>query len=233
MGNADGRKLQACQLAFNWIYDYLLFMMKVKLKRFFHRGFLVLIIFIFATNMFIWVQAKPYIYKSVENVKEAQTGLILGAAVGADGTLSPIFKHRVDKALELYKQKKVSKILASGDNSTVYHNEVNPVRNYLLSKGVPAGDIFLDHAGFDTYSTMYRARDIFKVSSIVIVTQAFHLPRAVFIARSLGIDAYGISALNGKKVVKNYIREIFANEKAIFNVMFDRKPKFLGKEIPI
>src|SRR6185295_18531017 len=98
--------------------------------------------------------------------------------------------------IELYKAGTVSKILVSGDNSTVSHNEVNPVRDYLLASGIPDRDIFLDHAGFDTYSTMYRARDIFGVASILIATQSFHLPRAVFIARALGVDAYGVDADN-------------------------------------
>ena len=159
--------------------------------------------------------------------------LIPGAAVLKNGALSSIFKDRVNTAIELYQAKKVSKILVSGDNSTISHNEVNPVRNYLLEKGVPDEDIFLDHAGFDTYSTMYRARDIFQVSSIIISTQSFHLPRSVFIARMLGINAFGISADVGHILFKNYIREIFANEKAVLELIFHIKPKFLGDVIPI
>jgi len=194
---------------------------------------LALLIFIFLTNLVIYVGSKPYIYDKVEEVGEQQVVLILGASVYRKGTLSPIFQNRVDKAIELYGAKKAFKFLASGDNSTVEHNEVNAVKKYLLAKGIPEEDIFLDHAGFDTYSTMYRARDIFQVSSVIIVTQSFHLPRAVFIARKLGIEAYGVSAYDGNVRVKNYVREIFANEKAAFDLIFHTKPKFLGEAIPI
>lgn len=208
----------------------------MKIKRF--SVFLIRIaglavFFVVLTQVMIYLGTTFYIYEEVADVPTGQTALILGAAVYQDGTLSPIYESRVDKAIELYKEKKVSKILASGDNSTVEHNEVNPVRIYLLGKGIPDEDIFLDHAGFDTYSTMYRARDIFKVSSIIIVSQSFHLPRAVFLARSLGINAYGISAGEEPAPIKNYVREIFANEKAVLNLIFHRKPKYLGEEIPI
>jgi SanA protein len=189
--------------------------------------------FIFMINLFIHVRAQAYIYKNIKDVPEAQVALIPGAAILANGNISAIFRDRVDTAIELYKAKKVSKILVSGDNSTLSHNEVNPVRDYLLGKGIPDTDIFLDHAGFDTYSTMYRARDIFQVTSIIISTQSFHLPRAVFIARALGLKAYGLSADEGHILFKNYVREVLANEKAVFSLFFQIKPKFLGDVIPI
>lgn len=177
--------------------------------------------------------SKKYMYNDASLVPATETALIPGAAVSSEGVLSPIFLDRVDTAIGLYKAQKVSKILVSGDNSTIDHNEVNPVRLYLMSKGIPEQDIFLDHAGFDTYSSMYRARDIFKVSSIIIVTQSFHLPRAVFIARELGIEAYGFDADEGHILLRNYVREVFANEKAVLNLLFHRQPKFLGKTVPI
>lgn len=197
------------------------------------KGALILAVFVFLTNAVIYLFSKAYIYKNIEDVKEAQTVLIPGAAVLSNGGLSPIFEDRVNTAIELYKIKKVQKILVSGDNSTISHNEVNPVRNYLLEKGVPDEDIFLDHAGFDTYSSMYRARDIFQVDSVIISTQSFHLSRAVFIARMLDLKAYGISADDGHILFKNYIREVFANEKAVFNLIFHTQPKYLGEVIPI
>ncbi|HEY4494387.1 MAG TPA: ElyC/SanA/YdcF family protein [Candidatus Paceibacterota bacterium] len=208
----------------------------MKLKRYFilaAYGAGAVLVFIFLTNLVIYADSKPYIYRNIKDVSEAQTVVIPGAAVSSDGGLSNIFEDRVNTAIELYKAKKASKILVSGDNSTVAHNEVNPVRNYLINKGIPDEDIFLDHAGFDTYSTMYRARDIFQVSSIIVSTQSFHLPRAVFIARSLGLKAYGVSADAGHILFKNYIREIFANEKVVFNLALNRVPKFLGDVIPI
>jgi SanA protein len=184
-------------------------------------------------NGFIFFSTTAYIYHDTAIVPTAAVVLIPGAAILASGALSPIFVDRVDTAITLYRNKTVAKILVSGDNSTVSYNEVNPVRLYLLDKGVADEDIFLDHAGFDTYSTMYRARAIFGVSSVVIATQSFHLPRAVFIARQLGMDAYGIDADKGHMLVRNYIREVFADEKAVMDLVTHRVPKYLGDTIPI
>ena len=192
-----------------------------------------LVVFILTVNLIVYASSRAHIYQDVKEAKEAQTVIILGAGVSAKGELSPFFKDRVDKAIEFYKAKKAGKILVSGDNSTTWHNEVNPVRDYLLSKDIPDENIFLDHAGFDTYSTMYRARDIFKVSSVVIVSQSFHLPRAVFIARSLGLDASGLAADDRPASISHYMREVLANEKAAMNLIFHRQPKFLGEAIPI
>ena len=184
-------------------------------------------------NLVVHSSTKAYLYNTVADAPVAQAALIPGAAILKDRSLSPVFRDRVDMAIRLYEAKKISKILVSGDNSTVSHNEVNPVRLYLISKGVPDQDIFLDHAGFDTYSTMYRARDIFGVSSVLITTQSFHLPRAVYIARQLGIEAYGVNADAGHYLLSNYIREVFADEKAVLDLILHAKPKYLGEAIPI
>ena len=207
--------------------------LQIRCRRFLAWGSGLLIIFIFATNLIIYAGTKQYIYNTVADAPSAQAALIPGAAILINGGLSPIFLDRVNTAIKLYEAGKVKKILVSGDNSTVSHNEVNPVRLYLLSKGIPDKDIFLDHAGFDTYSTMYRARDVFSVNSLVITSQSFHLPRAVFIARNLGMSAFGLNADAGNILFKNYVRETFANEKAIVNLILHRKPKYLGDPIPI
>lgn len=193
----------------------------------------IIIFLILVTNAAIVFATHGYIYKNAAEAPAAQAALIPGAAILRNGGLSPIFKDRVDMAIELYKAKKVHKILISGDNSTVSYNEVNPVRDYLLAKGMPDEDIFLDHAGFDTYSTMYRARDIFHVTSTLITTQSFHLPRAVYIARNLGINAMGVVSDKGHSLFSNYVREVLADEKAMIDLLTRRKPKFLGPEIPI
>ncbi len=204
-----------------------------RLSFFVGLGLWFLFIFVFVTNVVVHIESKPYIYNNPADAPNAEVALIPGAAILKDGELSPIFIDRADMAITLYKTGKVSKILVSGDNSTVSHNEVNPVRLYLLGKNIPDRDIFLDHAGFDTYSTLYRARDIFGVSSVLIATQSFHLPRAVFIALRLGLNAYGVNADVGHILLRNYIREIFSDEKAAFDLLFDTKPKYLGDTIPI
>lgn len=185
------------------------------------------------TNTYVRLSTKSYIYDNSSDAPEASVAMIPGAAILADGTPTPIFIDRADTAIDLYKMGKVSKVLVSGDNSTVSHNEVNPVRLYLLTRGIPDEDIFLDHAGFDTYSSMYRARAIFGVSSLLVATQSFHLSRAIYIARALGIDAYGVNADVGHMLPRNYVREMFANEKALFDLIFHTRPKYLGDTIPI
>jgi len=181
----------------------------------------------------IQVQTKPYIYATVASAPTTQVALVLGASVLQNGTLSGVLQERVDKAIELYQAHKVSKILMTGDNSTVNHNEVEPVRRYLLAAGIPPEDIFLDHAGFDTYSSMYRARDVFGVTSVTIVTQPFHLPRALYIARKLGLNAVGVEAGSGEAYFYNTLREAPASVKAGLDLLFYRVPKYLGPQFPI
>ncbi len=194
---------------------------------------ILIILFIIFISIIIKLKTKAYIWNDVKEIPHTEVAVILGASILTNGNLSPILIDRVDSAIKLYNAKKVEKILVTGDNSTVAYNEVNPVRIYLLGKGIPDKNIFLDHAGFDTYSSMYRARDIFLADSITIVTQSFHLPRSVFIARVLGMNAYGLNADNGHYKFRNYIREMFANIKAVINLVLYREPKYLGKEIPL
>ena len=175
----------------------------------------------------------PYIFKSIETTPKTQVALVLGASVTAGGNLSPVLKERADQAVTLYRAGKVRKILVTGDNATLSHDEVDPVGKYMFALGIPKADIFLDHAGFDTYSSMYRARDVFDVTSMTIVSQPFHLPRAVYIARSLGLTAYASQANTNGLNLYNYIREIPASTKAEYDILFSRVPKYLGKQYPI
>lgn len=142
---------------------------------------------------------------------------------------------RVKTAVELYREKKVQKLLFTGDHGRLHYDEVNHMRRYAEALGVPREDIFLDHAGFDTYDSMYRARHIFQVESAVVVTQEFHLPRALYIARALGLNAVGVAADKYRYigVEQYYLREIPARVKAFFNVSTGAKPRFLGEVIPI
>ncbi len=182
---------------------------------------------------FIASQSRKYIYESTETVPVTDVAMVLGASVTSSGDLSGILKERADEAVALYRAGKVKKILVTGDNGTVSHNEVDPTARYLASIGIRADDIFLDHAGFDTYSSMYRARDVFAVHSVTVVSQDFHLPRAVYLARTLGLDAYGVDATGGGLRIFNYLREIPATFKALWDVALNRQPKYLGPQYPI
>ena len=168
---------------------------------------------------------------SAQDAPKSDVAIVLGASV-MGGMPSPVLAERADAAIDLYQKGKVSKILVTGDNGALSHDEVTPVRKYLLAAGIPAHDIFLDHAGFDTYSSMYRARSVFEVKSAAIVTQDFHEPRAVFVARTMGIDAIGVVAI-GDSSVFEYVREIPASWKALFDLLLKREPKYLGPQIPL
>lgn len=194
-------------------------------------GFLGTVILV--TNMTVLWQARSYIVSAPEQLSSAQTAIVLGAGVYKDGSLSPILKERVDRAAALYRAGIVAKILVSGDNGSRDYNEVSPVHAYLVEKGIPAADIFLDYAGFDTYDTMYRARAIFQVRSAVVVTQSFHLPRAVFTARDLGIKAQGIPPANDLGSWRNSLRESLSRVKAVFDALRRPDPVYLGETIPI
>lgn len=193
----------------------------------------ILVAIILVSNSLILWQARSLIVSNPQDLREAQTAIVLGAAVYNDGSLSPVFKERVDRAAALYKQGIVKKILVSGDNGSRNYNEVSPVHLYLIEKGVPAEDIFLDYAGFDTYDTMYRAKAVFKVESAVVVTQSFHLPRAVFLARHFGIKVEGIPPVVDLDSWHNTSREALARVKAIWDVILHTQPEYLGEAIPI
>ncbi len=201
------------------------------------RWCLLVCLFVVGCMLGLWAYLQvvmwPYMYFSIAAVPQEPVAVVLGASVTGQRMLSPIFQERVDEALALYRGGKVSKILVSGDNATLSHDEVDPVAAYLIAHGVPTENIFLDHAGFDTYSSMYRARAIFGVTSIIVVSQAFHLPRALFIAHALGIQAVGMSAGQGIQYFFNYVREIPASVKAAFDIMTNRVPEYLGPQIPI
>jgi len=167
---------------------------------------------------------EKYIHKDIETVPESDVAILLGASV-VKGKPSPILEARAEAAFLLYEAKKVSKILVTGDGTSLNYDEITPVHTYLREKNVPDEDILLDRTGFDTYSSMYRALHVNTIASAVIVTQEFHLPRALFIARNLGIDARGFVASGKEGLTDAYIREIPATIKAIYDVSVRRQPE--------
>ena len=160
---------------------------------------------------------------------------ILGCGVRADGTPTPMLYDRVSTGASLYEAGVAPKILVSGDHGTAEYDEVNTMKDLLVSMGVPEEDIFMDHAGFSTYESLYRAAYIFGVEKAVIVSQEFHLPRALYIAERRGIEAVGVSAdLQAYAGVKyNYAREIPASVKDFFACDFGVKPTYLGEKISL
>jgi SanA protein len=166
----------------------------------------------------------------------AQVALVLGAGLNQDGTPSAMLRDRVDVAADLYNDGRVDKVLVSGDHGTVGHDEVNAMRVALVARGVPDGKIFTDHAGFDTWDSMVRAKKVFKVDSAIVVTQGFHLPRAVWLGKRAGLKVGGVSATTGGYGRKGQIasaREVLARVKAVEQVVTGADPRFLGEPVPI
>lgn len=189
-----------------------------------------------AANIFVILYGRRYVYPllNVNELGEVDCIIVLGAAV-YDDVMSHPLKQRVETGAQLYKAGVSKKIIVSGDNTRPDYDEVNVMKSALVNSGISPDVIFTDHAGVDTYDSMYRAKEIFKAERVVIVTQKFHLTRAIFIARSLGLEAYGVAADETHRYfnLKTEIREIFARPKYIFDAIFKPKPKFLGEEIPI
>lgn len=187
-------------------------------------------------NFYVERIGAKYIYPA-NKVPKADAVLILGAYVFPDGTLSDMLKDRVTVGYKLYEQGRAPKIIVSGDHGRKDYDEVNTMKNFIKSKGVPGQDVFMDHAGFSTYESMYRARDIFRVKKVIIVTQRYHLLRAIFIARGLGLEAYGVTSdlHNYGQVTAVYeAREMAARNKDFcLTKIIKPRPTFLGDAIPV
>ncbi len=160
--------------------------------------------------------------------------LILGARVWDTGP-GPMLADRLLQGIELYKAGVSDRLLVSGDHGTKEYDEVNAMKNYAIEHGVPSEHIFMDHAGFSTYDSMYRARDVFQVKKVIIVTQEFHLYRSLYIANKLGLDAYGVASDLRPYARQEYveIREVLARIKDFFKVAIQLEPTYLGDPIPI
>jgi len=176
--------------------------------------------------------AKP---NEVDGIEGVDCILVLGAGVREDGSPSHMLEDRLLQGIELYNNGVAPKIIMSGDHGSEEYDEVNVMKGFAVSKGVPSEDIFMDHAGFSTYESLYRAKHIFGCKKIVIVTQKYHLYRALYIAESLGIEAYGIPSDPRTYVGATYreFREIIARCKDFFYCILDIKPTYLGESISL
>ena len=174
---------------------------------------------------------------SATDVPNADAILVLGAYVLPNGIVSTMLNDRLTVGYELYEQGKAPKLLVSGDHGRKDYDEVNSMKNFLKNKGVPSQDVFMDHAGFSTYESVYRARDIFRVHKVIIVTQEYHLMRAIYVARALGLEAYGVASDRhdyGQAMKMYRIREIAArNKDFLWANVIKPEPTFLGDAIPV
>ncbi len=200
--------------------------------------FSILLVFIAGVILYLTAQIKissykKYIITEIDSVPTSSVALIFGAGVRPNGTLSDALEDRVLTGIDLYKEEKVKKLLMSGDNGRKTYDEVTAMKKFAVEKGVPEEDIVLDYAGFDTYDTCYRAREIFDLKKdVVLISQSFHLPRALYVCRRLGVESIGLTA--DRRVYATNLwgyRESLARIKAVLDVeIFRSKPKFLGQK---
>lgn len=203
-----------------------------KLKKFilaFVIGLVLVIFAVLALEAIFLRNTSEHIYKDISQIPSAETVIILGASVHADGKLSPILQDRVDTAIKLYRSNKVKNFLVTGDHRTNDYNEVSAMVNYLKEKGIDTTKIITDHAGLDTYDSMYRAGKLFNVQDAIVVTQEFHLPRTLFISSNLGMNYNGLAADQRHYSTENRLkqREKLANFKALWEVLLKNEPKTL------
>jgi len=186
-------------------------------------------------NAYVLMSPKGSATGDVAEMPHTQTALVLGALVNPDGSMSTMLADRVTQAAALWDAGKVDRILVSGDHHTWAYDEPDTMRKALVRDGVPGRVIFEDHAGFDTWASIVRARGIFGVRSAVIVTQGFHMPRALYLADAAGIDASGLTAdlhSYGVQGVKSDLREALSRVKAVADVTLDA-PAMGGPPVPI
>lgn len=184
----------------------------------------------------IEISSNHKVYDSLEAIPYNKVGIVLGTARHrVEGGINPYYQHRIDAALQLYEAGKISYILVSGDNGSVYYNEPNTIKKDLIEGGIPEDRIFLDYAGFRTLDSMVRAKIIFGLDSATVISQEFHNERAIFIAQKKGLEAIGFNArdVEGSRGIRVHTREYFARVKVFLDLIFNTQPRFYGNRIRI
>lgn len=196
----------------------------------------IMIIGVVSINIYVKKSTKKQIKNEDEckEITDVDCIIVLGAAVWGDKP-SPMLEDRLLEGIELYQKGVSKKIIMSGDHGQNEYDEVNIMKQFAIEKGIPSEDIFMDHAGFSTYDSIYRAKEIFGAKKIIIVTQEYHLYRALHIANRLGIEAYGVGADPRQYVgaFNREVREILARNKDFVKCIIKPNPKYLGDKIPI
>lgn len=216
----------------------------MKAKKFLKTAFIVflcLAVFgtatLFTINGYVKASAKGRILttQKAAELEDVDCIIILGCQVKDDGSLSHMLRDRLMRGLEVYETGAAPKLLMSGDHGREEYDEVGAMKNYAIENGVPSENVFMDHAGFSTYETMYRAKEIFKAEKVIIVTQEYHLYRALYIAERLGMEAYGVSADLNRYAGQSMrdFREVLARCKDWAMCIFKPEPTYLGEAIPV
>ena len=196
----------------------------------------ILTLMVLGINYYVIFDTKDQIIKNNDysSLNNIDCIIVLGAGVWGDRP-SPMLEDRILEGVNLYKKGVTNKIIMSGDHGKYDYDEVNIMKEYAINEGVNSSDIFMDHAGFSTYESIYRAKEIFGAKKVLIVTQEYHLYRSLYIANKLGLEAYGVNSDSRKYAGQTYrdIREILARNKDFVKTIFKPKPTYLGEKIPV
>lgn len=218
--------------------------MKAKMKRIGRVALCVVLalcvlgaVAVFLVNRHVTTVGKSRVISADEAARllDVDCIIVLGCQVRSDGSLSDMLSDRLTRGVQLYHEGAAPKIIMSGDHGRTNYDEVNAMKRFAVDNNVPSEDVFMDHAGFSTYETMYRAREIFKAKKVIIVTQEYHLYRAIYIANELGLEAYGVSAdlRSYRGQIKRDVREVLARCKDYAMCLFKPEPTYLGDAIPV
>lgn len=209
------------------------------MKKLLKYGIIIIIIIaiiVLGINLYVRISTNKQIIKENDytELSDVDCIIILGAGIWEDKP-SPMLEDRLLEGIKLYQNSVSDKIIMSGDHGRREYDEVNIMKNYAIEKGIPSENIFMDHAGFSTYESIYRAKYIFEAKKVVIVTQKYHLYRALYIANQLGLEAYGVGADPRQYIGATYreLREILARDKDFIKCIFKPEPTYLGDTIPV
>lgn len=191
---------------------------------------------VFGINAFVKAKAADSIITAEQaaELNDIDCIIVLGCRVN-DTSPSPMLSDRLTVGVQLYDMGAAPKLLMSGDHGQPDYDEVNAMKQFAIDRNIPSEDIFMDHAGFSTYESIYRAAEIFKAKKVIIVTQEYHLYRSIYIAEQLGLEAYGVSS-DLQKYVKQPVydaREVLARDKDFVQTIFKPEPTYLGDAVPI
>lgn len=196
---------------------------------------LIVLLFVWA-NFRVIVVSDSYVSAKIDSLPKVKVGIVPGTIrYLSSGNPNLYFSYRIDAAVKLYKSGKISHLLISGDNGRKEYNEPLDMRNALMEQGIPESVITLDYAGFDTYDSMIRAKEVFGQNRFIVISQEFQNERAVYIARRFGIEAYGFNANDVRRYggLRTKVRETLARVKAFVEVQLGVKPTFLGEKVTI
>ena len=214
--------------------------LRVRLQRGLRPLFFLIcaaVLLILAVDLCVKVSTKDRILSSSELTGKADADciLVLGCLVRGDGSPCDMLSDRLDVGIDLYRQGSAPKLLMSGDHGRIEYDEVNAMKQYAVERGICSEDVFMDHAGFSTYDSLYRAKEIFGAKRILIVSHGYHLYRALYIAKRLGLEAYGVASnqrdYRGQRA--RDMREIFARNKDFVWCFLNVKHRYLGEEISL